>query len=59
LPDTRKILYEILEENAEYQYGELSTLMQPAGLNESMADRAIWFILYYGMLRLRKPGDEP
>lgn len=57
-PEARKLVYEFSEENADFSHDELSALVQCTGLNESTADRVIGNLLYYGVLGVKKPGEE-
>jgi hypothetical protein len=57
-PSARKMVYEFSEENAEFTHDELSTLVQCTGLDKSSADRVISFLLYYGVLGVRRTGEE-
>jgi energy-coupling factor transporter ATP-binding protein EcfA2 len=57
-PQARKLVYEFSEENAEFSHDELSTLVQCIGLDQASAERVIIFLLYYGVLGVRKTDEE-
>jgi hypothetical protein len=57
-PQTRKLVYKFSEENAEFSHDDLSTLVQCVGLDEASAEHVISFLLYYGVLGVRKTGEQ-
>ena len=57
-PQTRKLVYEFSEENAEFSHDDLSTLVQCVDLDEASAERVINLLLYSGVLGVRKTGEE-
>jgi hypothetical protein len=57
-PQARKLVYEFSEETAEFSHDDLSTLVQCMGLDQASAERVISFLLYYGVLGVRKTGEE-
>lgn len=57
-PKARKLVYEFSEENAEFSSDELSTLIQCTGLDAADAERVINFLLYYGVLGVKRPNEE-
>ena len=57
-PKARKFVYEFSEESTEFLHDDLSTLIQCAGLTEPDAERVISFLLYYGVLGVRKIGED-
>ena len=57
-PQAKKLVYEFSEENGEFSHDELSTLVQCTGLDEPSSDRVISFLLYYGILGVKRTGEE-
>lgn len=57
-PQAKKLVYEFSEENPEFSRDELSTLVQCTGLDEPSADRVISFLMYYGILGVKRTGEE-
>ena len=57
-PQARKFVYEFSEESAEFVHDDLLTLVQCVGLNQADAERVINFLLYYGVLGVRKVGED-
>ncbi|MDR4459783.1 MAG: type IV secretory system conjugative DNA transfer family protein [Nitrospirales bacterium] len=57
-PRAKKLVYEFSEENAEFSHEELSTLIQCTGLDASTSERVITFLLYYGVLGVKKGFEE-
>ncbi len=57
-PQAKKLVYEFSEEYAEFSNDELSTLIQCTGLDESSSDRVISFLLYYGVLGVKRSGED-
>lgn len=57
-PQAKKLVYEFSEENPEFSREELSTLVQCTGLDEPSADRVISFLMYYGILGVKRTGEE-
>ena len=57
-PKARKLVYEFSEESSEFSGDELSTLVQCTGLDALDADRVINFLLYYGVLGVKRPEEE-
>jgi hypothetical protein len=57
-PKAKKLIYEFSEENSEFSADELSTLVQCTGLDESDAERVITFLLYYGVLGVKRPSED-
>jgi hypothetical protein len=57
-PAARDLLYHFLDAAAVMNYGELSTLIKGAGIEDANVRRAIEFLIYYGVLGLRtEDGD--
>ena len=57
-PQAGKLVYEFSEENAEFSHDDLSTLVQCIGLDQASSERLINFLLYYGVLGVRKTGED-
>jgi hypothetical protein len=57
-PQARKLIYEFSEENARFSHEELSRLVKCTGLDEPSTQRVISFLLYYGVLGVRRAGEE-
>lgn len=57
-PKAKKLVYEFSEENAEFTHDELSMLVQCTGLDQLDTERVISFLLYYGVLGVRRTGEE-
>lgn len=58
-PNARKLIYEFREESAEFTHDDLMTLIQCSNLDEGEAARVISFLVYYGVLGVRRGSDEP
>ena len=57
-PKAKGLIREFSEENSEFTHDELVLLIQLAGLSEADAQSVINFWLYYGVLGVRKIGEE-
>ena len=57
-PRAKGLIREFSEENSEFTHEELVLLIQLAGLSEEDAQSVINFWLYYGVLGVRKAGEE-
>ncbi len=57
-PRAKKLVYEFSEENAEFSHEELSTLIQCTGLDAATSERVITFLLYYGVLGVKKGSED-
>lgn len=57
-PQAKKLVYEFSEEYAEFSNDELSTLIQCTGLDEPSSDRVTNFLLYYGVLGVKRSGED-
>ena len=58
-PRAKKLIYEFREESAEFSHDELLTLIQCSGLDEVSAKRVVSFLVYYGVLGVRRSREEP
>lgn len=58
-PAAKKLIYEFSEENPEYAPDDLSILIQVTGLDETSAKRVIAFLIYYGVLGIKRVDEEP
>jgi energy-coupling factor transporter ATP-binding protein EcfA2 len=57
-PKAKKLIYEFSEENREFLHDDLSTLIQCTGLTEDEAAKVISFLLYYGVLGIKKQSED-
>jgi hypothetical protein len=58
-PKARRLIYEFSDENDEFLHEDLSTLIQCTGTTEDEAERVISFLIYYGVLGVKRSNDEP
>lgn len=57
-PKAKRLIYEFSEENSEFVQDDLSTLIQCADLDKESAERVINFLMYYGVLGVRKVNED-
>jgi energy-coupling factor transporter ATP-binding protein EcfA2 len=58
-PMAKGLIREFSEENSEFSHDELLILIQVAGLSENEAQIVINVLLYYGVIGVKKVGEEP
>lgn len=58
-PKASKLIYEFSEENSAFTPSELSTLIQCAGLDEKETDSIINYLLFYGIIGVKRFDEEP
>lgn len=58
-PQAHHLIYEFSEENSEFSHDDLMTLIQIFGLNESDSEKLISFLLYYGVLGVKRGKEDP
>ena len=58
-PQAKRLIYEFREENAEFSHDDLLTLIQCSDLDEPSSGRVVNFLVYYGVLGVRRANDEP
>ena len=59
LPTAKGIIYEFVDEQYEFSYEELITLMACVDIESLDAEKVINFMLYYGVLGIQKAQNEP
>lgn len=57
-PKAKGVIYEFLDEQTSFEYGDLLTLMNLAGLSDEEGQKVIEFMLYYGLLGIKKAQQE-
>ena len=55
----KHLIYEFSEENSEYKHDELCTLIRLFGLEDEHIEKVISFLIYYGVLGVQKPKEDP
>lgn len=58
-PKAKNLVYEFSNENSEFSHDDLLVLIQCADLNIDEAEKVITFLLYYGVLGVRRGNGDP
>lgn len=58
-PQARRLVYEFSDENTVFSHDDLLTLIQCTGLDAQSSGRVINFLLYYGVLGVRRETGDP
>jgi hypothetical protein len=55
----KHLIYEFSEENSQYKHDELCTLIKLFGLEDDDTEKVVNFLIYYGVLGVKKLNEEP
>lgn len=57
-PKAKRLIYDFAEEDAEFSYEDLIALCELAGLTREEGERVVSFLLYYGVVGVKRSGAE-
>jgi GTPase SAR1 family protein len=58
-PKAKRLIYDFSEEHSEFTHGDLIALCELAEIEAEEAERVIAFLLYYGVLGVKRDGADP